>query len=43
MPEKDLSKIYIAPRRALPPSIIIKADPKKINVNRGRPKKEITV
>ena len=39
MPEKDLSKIYMAPHRALPPSVIIKADPKKINVSRGRPKK----
>jgi hypothetical protein len=43
MPEKDLSKIYTAPQRALPPSIIIKSDPKKINVSRGRPKKEINV
>ena len=40
MPEKQLSKIYTAPRRALPPSIIIKAEPRKINVCRGRPKKE---
>jgi len=39
MPEKDLSKIYKAPHRALPPSVIIKANPNKINVSRGRPKK----
>jgi len=43
MPEKQLSKIYTAPRRALPPSVIIKAEPKKINVCRGRPKKEVDV
>ena len=41
MPEKQLSKIYTAPSRALPPSIIIKAYSRKINVYRGRPKKEI--
>lgn len=40
MPEKQLSKIYTAPSRATPPSVIIKADPKKIAVSRGRPKKK---
>jgi transcription initiation factor TFIIIB Brf1 subunit/transcription initiation factor TFIIB len=39
MPEIQLSKIYTAPKRALPPSIILDAEPKKINVTRGRPKK----
>ena len=39
MPEIQLSKIYTAPTRATPPTIIIKAEPKKINVIRGRPKK----
>ena len=39
IPEVELSKIYTAPKRALPPSIILDADPKKINVTRGRPKK----
>ena len=43
MPEKQLSKIYTAPRRALPPSVIIKSEPKKILVCRGRPKKEVDV
>lgn len=42
MPEKQLSNIYTAPSRALPPSIIIKADPKRIAVSRGRPKKEVS-
>jgi len=41
MPEKQLSKIYTAPQRSLPPSVIIKADLKRINVCRGRPKKEV--
>ena len=40
MPEIQLSKIYTAPKRALPPSIILDIDPKKINVSRGRPKKD---
>ena len=40
MPEIQLSKIYTAPKRALPPSIILYIDPKKINVARGRPKKD---
>lgn len=40
MPEKQLSKIYVAPQRALPPSVIIKENSKRIAVSRGRPKKE---
>ena len=39
MPEIELSKIYTAPPRALPPSVIINAHPNKIKVTRGRPKK----
>ena len=42
MPEKQLSNIYTAPIRAIPPSIIIKDDPKRIVVSRGRPKKEVS-
>lgn len=41
MPEKHLSKIYTAPKRAMPPTIIIKSGSNKVNVIRGRPKKTI--
>lgn len=40
MPEKHLSKIYTAPNGAIPPTIIIKSELKKINVIRGRPRKK---
>ena len=39
IPEVELSKIYTAPKRAQPPSIIIDNTTKKVNVSRGRPKK----
>lgn len=39
MPEVDLSKIYTAPSRALPPSVIIDIGVKKSVNSRGRPKK----
>lgn len=42
MPEKQLSNIYTAPNRAIPPSIIIESNPNRIAVSRGRPKKEVS-
>ena len=39
MPNVDLSKIYTAPPRALPPTVIIDVGVKKVVNSRGRPKK----
>ena len=40
MPEKQLSKIYTAPKGSFPSSLIINSNSNKINVCRGRPKKK---
>ena len=42
MPEKQLSKIYTAPRRAIPASIILEDNSNITNIIRGRPRKDIT-
>ena len=41
MPEKQLSKIYTAPKRSIPNSIILEDNSNITNIIRGRPRKEI--